>query len=153
MMRSVLIALALLAASIAPAAAQYVPQGSYQQSCVDIRSDGNMLRARCTAPNGQLIFSQFQIGSCRGGDIANRNGYLACNNQNGYNPGPGPNWRLPAGSYQQSCRNLSAYQGVLSGQCTASNGAWIRSSLQWYRCVPGADIANINGRLECLAYR
>ena len=149
------LASALVFAALAPAGAQFVPQGSYQQSCVDIRSNGNTLSARCTAPNGQRIHSTFQIGTCRGGDVANVNGYLRCNGGGGghypgYGPGFGP---VPGGSYQSSCRNTRMNGGVLSAQCTATNGQWIGSSLAVNRCRPGTDIANVNGRLSCLAYR
>jgi hypothetical protein len=153
------LAAALIVAGLAPAAAQYVPPGSYQQSCVDIRTNGNQLFAKCTAPNGRYIGSSIQLGSCRGGDIANSNGYLRCNGGGGgggyYPPhnGGGYYGRVPQGSYQASCRNVYMNGSMLSAQCTATNGAWTNSSLQVNRCQPGTDIANINGRLNCLAYR
>src|SRR6202161_3507742 len=62
-----------------PASAQTIPGGSYQQSCSNVRIRGDQLTASCTAPNGTRMRSSIALGSCRGGDIANSNGQLACN--------------------------------------------------------------------------
>ena len=148
--------LALILAGLTPAVAQYAPGGSYQQSCNDIRMHGNAVSARCTAPNGQYVHSRLAL-PCYG-DIANNNGYLRCNGNGGggggFYPGrPGGGGYGPPGSYQSSCRNSHMQGGMLSAECTATNGAWIRSSLAVNRCRPGTDIANVNGRLSCLNYR
>jgi hypothetical protein len=137
----------------------YAPSGSYQQSCVNIRVYGNELSGSCTAPNGQRIQSTTNLG-CNG-DIVNRNGYLACNGAGGGgyypNPGypsyPGYNGRPPSGSYQASCQRVYLRDGILSATCTAANGQLITSSLAVHRCRPDSDIANIDGRLDCLQYR
>ncbi len=139
------LAAALVIAGLAPASAQFVPSGSYQQSCRNIRVNGNQLIANCTSPNGQHIRSSINVG-CRG-DIANVNGYLQCHG-GGYGPGYGGGHRVPPGSYQGSCRNVYMQGGTLSAQCTAPNGQYIGSSLFVNQCR-GADIANINGRLSC----
>lgn len=55
-----------------------LPGGSYQQSCINARMNGSTLSASCTAPNGNRVYSSLDVRRCRGGDIANRNGYLGC---------------------------------------------------------------------------
>lgn len=153
------VVMALVLGVLTPAMAQYAPGGSYQQSCTHVRVRGNMLSARCSAPSGQRIHSSVPL-PCRG-DISNSNGYLRCNG-GGYYPHPGgrpPFGRppgmgsLPPGSYQSSCRNVYANGGIVTAECTATNGAWIRTSIDVNRCRPSTDIANVNGRLNCLAYR
>src|ERR1700682_814327 len=70
--------LSLSAAMLAPASAQVIPSGSYQQSCQNVRMRGDMLVARCNGPQG-LVGTSIDPRSCRGGDIVNRDGQLACN--------------------------------------------------------------------------
>ena len=82
--------LGLAATALAPASAQAIPSGSYQQSCTNIRVRGDQLIARCTNPRGVAVRSSIALNSCRGGDIVNSNGQLACNsNGNGYGNGNG----------------------------------------------------------------
>ena len=52
--------------------------GSYQSSCTNVYVNGGTLTASCTSPNGQRITSSINPAQCRGGDIANVNGRLAC---------------------------------------------------------------------------
>jgi hypothetical protein len=132
----------------------YAPGGSYQQSCVNVRVYGGELTAACTAPNGQYIRSSIRLG-CNG-DIANNNGYLRCNGNGGYYPPPvypGYSGRPPSGSYEGSCQGVYLEDGILTATCSATNGQLITSRLAVHRCRPDSDIANINGRLECLFYR
>ena len=170
---SSLVGLSLAAASLAPAAAQYAPSGSYQQSCTNIRVSGNELIARCTNPQGQRVRSTIALDSCRGGDIVNSNGQLACNGGgygrrhrgNGYgnggygngngngnygygNNGYGNNGYAPGGSYQQSCNNVRMNGGTLTASCPSGNGQWLTSSIDPRACR-GIDITNRNGRLNC----
>ena len=170
---STIVGASLAAASIAPAAAQWAPSGSYQQSCTNIRVQGGELIARCTNPQGQRVRSMIALGSCRGGDIANSNGQLVCNggngygrrrgngygygngNGNGYGNGNGTgygngygNGYATGGSYQQSCRNVVMNGGMLTATCPSGNGNWITSSIDPRSCR-GTDIANRNGRLNC----
>ena len=87
---SLLAGLGLAATALAPASAQGIPSGSYQQSCTNIRVRGDQLSARCTNPQGAVVRSTIAINSCRNGDIVNSNGQLACNrtgNGNGYGYG------------------------------------------------------------------
>jgi hypothetical protein len=85
---SLLAGLGLAATALAPASAQSIPSGSYQQSCTNIRVRGDQLTARCTNAQGTAIRSSIAVGSCRNGDIVNSNGQLACN-RNGYGNGYG----------------------------------------------------------------
>lgn len=89
---SLLAGLGLAATALAPASAQAIPSGSYQQSCTNIRVRGDQLFARCTNAQGTAIRSSIDLDSCRNGDIVNSNGQLACNrngngNGNGYGNG------------------------------------------------------------------
>src|SRR5262245_4865847 len=54
----------------------------------------------------------------------------------------------PAGSYQQSCRDITAGGGILVATCR-KGGAWNYTTLSDYRDCDG-DIANVNGRLTCV---
>ena len=55
-----------------------VPAGSYQASCNNVHMAGNgVLRATCSAPNGQSITSTLNVRACSN-DIRNDNGYLRC---------------------------------------------------------------------------
>jgi hypothetical protein len=164
-------AVALAALAFGTASAQYVPPGSYQQSCTNIHVRGNMLIANCNAPRGGTVRSSIAVDGCRRGDIANMNGQLTCNRNgygqrtrgngqgygnngygnNGYgNNGYGNNGYgrgLPPGSYQNSCTNATMNGGVLSANCPG-NGTRYNSSINAGACR-GGDIANINGRLQC----
>jgi CVNH domain len=80
--------LGLAASALAPASAQAVPSGSYQQSCTNIRVRGNQLTARCTNTQGVAVRSTIALNSCRNGDIGNSNGQLTClGANNGYGNG------------------------------------------------------------------
>jgi CVNH domain len=73
-----MLGVSLLAASIAPAGAQTVPSGTYQQSCTNIHTRGDQLIANCTSSQGGRVRSSIALDSCRG-DIANSDGQLTCN--------------------------------------------------------------------------
>ena len=54
----------------------------------------------------------------------------------------------PGGSYRQSCRDIEQRYGqMITAECQARDGSWVRTSLDTDNC--NADIANINGRLVC----
>jgi hypothetical protein len=175
---SLIAGLGLAATALAPASAQGIPSGSYQQSCTNIRVRGDQLTARCTNPQGVAVRSSIALNSCRGGDIVNSNGQLACNNNGngygrrhrrdgdnggynnggynngGYNNGNGGynngryGNRNVSGSYQSSCTNVYMNGSTLTASCTAPNGQRITSSINPAQCR-GGDIANVNGRLAC----
>jgi hypothetical protein len=173
-----MLGVSLLAASIAPAGAQTVPSGSYQQSCTNVHVRGDQLVANCTSSQGGRVRSSIALDSCRG-DIANYNGQLTCNVDNsgngyrhnhrngqygngnngngngngngnyGYGNGNGNyGGSAPSGSYQQSCRNPQMRGGLLTATCPESNGNLLTTSLNVRQCG-GTDIANRNGRLSC----
>jgi hypothetical protein len=56
------------------------------------------------------------------------------------------NW--PGGSWQASCRNARVNGDQFSAQCTATNGAWVFSSVSMRGC-PGRQFGNSNGQLFC----
>lgn len=56
----------------------YAPSGSYQQSCRNIQMSGGTLTASCPTGNGSYTTTSINPRSCRGADIANRNGQLVC---------------------------------------------------------------------------
>lgn len=71
--------LAGLLSSTTVAYARQVPQGSYAQSCRDIRMVDGTLLAFCRQPDGRWDMSALaRVGTCVG-DIGNKNGVLACN--------------------------------------------------------------------------
>lgn len=55
---------------------------------------------------------------------------------------------LPGGSYQRSCRDLTAFNGRLYGRCQSSNGQMVDSEIN-HRACPRGRVENINGRLQC----
>ena len=140
----------------------YIPAGSYQQSCQNIRVRGNRLRAECTNTSGQWVASSLQLNQCRGGDIANYNGQLTCARNGGYGRGNGYYGRgsgyyggggfngTPGGSYQQSCQNIRMNGSVLTASCTNYQSQYVQSYLDVSRCARNDDIANVNGQLRCM---
>jgi len=142
----------LMAAVVAPAVAQAVPQGSYQQTCSNARVSGDRLEAECTDAGGYLVRTSIDLDSCRSGDIGNVDGNLRCLPRN-QNVRPDnrtfENGGLPSGSYQQSCNNVSFQAGRLSATCSNPNGQPIASSLDIDSCRPDSDIVTVYGRLAC----
>jgi len=122
-----------------------LPSGSYQQSCRGASMRGSILSAQCPGRSGAPQFSSIDVNACRGRDIANDNGRLACSGGGGVRP---PEPSLPNGSYQQSCRGASMRGSILSAQCPGRSGAPQFSSIDVRSCQ-GRDIANDNGRLAC----
>jgi hypothetical protein len=106
---SLLAGLGLAATALAPAGAQTIPSGSYQQSCTNIHVRGTELIARCTNPQGARVRSSIELNSCRRGDIVNANGQLACN-RNGYGRGGGyNNGGYNNGGYNNGGNNNGGY--------------------------------------------
>jgi hypothetical protein len=139
---SILALLVLTEALAAPASAAKAPNGSYRQSCSNIKvknasSSKARLTADCRDYKGRYRSSDLRYKQCRA-DIANINGQLAC-----WGPGPRP----PRGSWSQNCRNGYVQSGVLHADCQRRNGAWWRASIKINRCSRG--IANIDGQLRC----
>jgi hypothetical protein len=58
--------------------------------------------------------------------------------------GMGRGQSIPSGSYQQSCKNISVGDQVLSANCQDSDGKWEATQLRDYQSC-GNDIMNDNG--------
>ena len=139
--------LAGLAASV-PAKAD-TPPGSYRQTCKNIKTSGSTLRARCKDGEGNYRDSELSNYYQCQNDIQNNNGYLQCgggSGQYGYNQQW--NGNVPAGSYQQTCRNVEVRGRSIWAECQDGNGNWRGSELpNADRCT--GEIQNINGNLQC----
>lgn len=128
-----------------------VPNGSYTQTCQDIRIHGDDLEARCQTTDGnwhKTKLDKFQ--DCRG-DVANENGDLHCVN-GGYAPGYQGGYRggVVGGSYTQTCKDIKSHGDRLQARCKTVNGDWANTSLDDYRKCHG-QIVNDNGNLRCVA--
>ncbi|NBB65948.1 hypothetical protein GVN18_42555 [Pseudomonas sp. ODNR1LW] len=60
------------------ASGRALPVGAYRETCRQISLNGDRLRARCIAKDGQSISSTLSVRSCQGARIENDNGRLAC---------------------------------------------------------------------------
>jgi hypothetical protein len=146
-MRSVSMAAAVLVGAIVawqavPAQAQNVPNGSYRQSCREIRMEGrDDLVATCRRVNGNWRYTKIDIDRCRGRDITNDNGRLRCGDG-------GDRYRMPRGSWTQSCRNADIRGDDLYAQCRGRDGRWHNTRIDLDRC-PGRGLMNDNGELRC----
>lgn len=63
-------------------------------------------------------------------------------------PWNGPFDELPDGSYQRSCRDLTAFNGRLYARCQAPGGGLVDSDIDVGACARGR-VENIDGRLRC----
>ena len=77
-----------------PAQAQYMPQGSYLQTCRDVGVQGDTLFAVCRTVDGRGQRAQLPGVSRCVGDIGNNNGNLQCSYAGG---GPAPYGQAPYG--------------------------------------------------------
>jgi hypothetical protein len=119
-------------------AAQDIPQGSYQQTCRNIRVRGNTLSAKCQTSGGNWVRASLGDADRCVGDITNVEGQLTCNRINA----------APEGTYTQSCKNIRVRYGTLSARCKTMNGQWVDSSLQRFNDCQGG-IGNFDGQLRC----
>lgn len=113
------------------------PKGTYQNSCKNIRVDGNQLKAKCEKRNGSWNSTKINYKKCKG-DISNNNGELSCN---------GGGSKIPKGSYRDTCRDSYVEGGRLYSQCKKKNGSWNKTSINYKNC--NKDIKNDNGKLSC----
>jgi hypothetical protein len=131
-------------------AAQDVPSGSYRQSCKDIGTNGSTLYATCRNANGDWQSSQLQEVQRCAGDVGNNNGFLSCEMRpEEYQPAR-QGWQngVPAGTYVQTCQDISTNGNTLEARCDTGSGSWNRTSLQNIdECTGGID--NLYGRLTC----
>lgn len=145
--------------------------GTYQDTCQNVRWDGSVLHAQCQTSDGGWRNSSIDSRNCGGGQILNINGRLACGQvNNGYQQPYGyqqaPNGRpydydrdrgyanqgwqggLPPGDYQLTCQNMSMNGDRLEARCEKRDGGWRNTSLDdVQRC--SSPIVNNNGRLSC----
>lgn len=137
-----------------------VPNGSYLQTCRDIRAVGNTLEAVCAVGNGDWISSSLRnIDQCISG-IENLYGHLGCTKEKyvgeitttyyypaGHKRGYVQSG-LPAGSYLDTCSDAHISGSTLVATCQKGDGSWRRSSLHYFsEC--SSSVENINGRLAC----
>lgn len=124
-----------------------LPAGSYRQSCRNARMESrDDLVAECRRRNGNYRYSKIDIDKCRGRDIANDDGHLQCGDYR-YGGDYG-HYKMPAGSWQQSCRNAHIVRDDLLAECRQRDGDWVRTSIDLDDCR-GQQIYNDNGRLRC----
>ncbi|MDK2746991.1 MAG: CVNH domain-containing protein [Brevundimonas sp.] len=60
------------------ASGRALPVGSYRETCRNISLNGDRLRARCIAKDGQSVASTLSVRTCRGAQVRNDNGRLTC---------------------------------------------------------------------------
>src|SRR2546423_1836879 len=113
------------------------PQGSYLQSCQNIRTHGDRLSARCKTKDGNWRDTSMDDYRRCTTDIGNDDGNLRCSTggrqYNGYG--------RPQGSYLQSCQDIRTHGHRLTARCPAKDGSWRDTSMDDYdRCT--TDIGN-----------
>ncbi len=132
-----------------------VPGGDYQQTCRDIRTNGNLLQARCQKRDGGWRTTSLDTRSCRS-QVINDDGYLRCTQGGGGRPGygrppyGGGGWGggIPPGDYRQTCNNIRVSGQRLDASCQKADGSWRNTSLNnFQRC--GDLISNVDGHLRC----
>ena len=146
------------------------PNGSYVQTCNNVRVKGDDLHATCQTRDGSWHDTKLDdFNKCRG-DIMNDNGNLRCvaggAPYGGYGGGPGygnagyggpgyPGGPAPVsgpfyGSYVQTCRDMRVSGDDLHASCQTRDGNWRNTKLDDYNNCRG-DIMNDNGKLRCVA--
>jgi len=117
------------------------PRGSYSESCREIHTEGNSLRAFCQTVSGNWVATSINDYDRCVGEIVNDDGRLDCTRRGGR--------LVPAGSYVQSCRNVYVRGDNLRAMCQNRDGRWVWSELHdWDDCRRG--IVNENGNLRCV---
>src|SRR5438270_43418 len=130
-----------------------LPNGSYTQTCQEVRVHGDDLEARCQTTDGKWHKSKLDdFQKCRG-DVANDNGSLRC--VSGVAPGYPVDYRGgPVGvigtPYTQSCKDIKSHGDRLEARCKTVNGDWQNTSIDDYRKCHG-QIVNQDGNLRCVA--
>lgn len=102
---------------VSAAQAQGVPQGSYLQSCSEIRMRGDTLVAYCRRPDGYANWTWInQVHRCRG-DIVNAGGWLTCT-FGGPQAGPPPHGGPPGPGdrRRERCEQLHRESAQLRNQ-------------------------------------
>jgi hypothetical protein len=122
-----------------PAPVHSQPAGSYQASCRNSRVANDVLQSSCRDKNGNYHDTSLaQVSRCIG-QISNDNGVLRC-------PSYGA---IPAGTYQQKCRNSRVDGDVLYSSCLDTHGAYKDTSLAQVSHCAASSILNDDGALHC----
>ena len=133
------------------AEARWAPGGSYEDSCTNVRFDGDTLTASCRRHNGTWKNTWLpNADNCDGNIVPNDNGQLECA---GYHD---RDWYRdnsdggPSGSYERNCTNIRMDGYTLKATCQRNNGSWRWTELEdAYDC--DGHIANYDGHLVCRA--
>lgn len=114
------------------------PNGSYADTCRNLKVSGTTLFANCATRQGVGTNTHLRaFRTCRG-DISNLDGQLRCDN----------GLPAPGGSYSQICQNSFNNSGELSAFCRKRNGQGIWTRLDKFATCRG-DIGNHDGSLGC----
>jgi len=129
---------------------EWLPRGSYRETCRSERVVENTLTAECVDRNGRWRYTELASYRSCVGDIANANGRLACRRygDDGGDDDDGQ-YDLPGGNWRYSCANYRVYGFVLYAHCRDAYGSWRETSIDLNRCR--GDVSNLNGRLVCAA--
>lgn len=140
------------------ASAQGVPDGSYLDTCTNVRMRGDTLSATCQTRNGRTTQSSLRDAMDCSGGIENINGRLACSGQGGpYHGGErfgasdgygSDGGYVPNGSYLRSCTDVSVSGDTLYANCRTRSGGMVQSELRGIQRYQGGDISNCNGTLR-----
>ena len=113
---------------------------------------GSTFSAECRRDDDSWARSSIDLNQCSGGAVANQNGSLVCEGNNGqYNNGQYNNGRygnaMPGGSWRNSCTNASLQNGVLYASCQTGHG-YNRTQIRPSQCRSRA-VLNRGGNLQC----
>lgn len=145
-MKLLAVAALVLGLAAGAASAQSLPDGSYRQSCSNLRFDGVVLQADCKTNGQSFRHSAIRVGACPGQKFENNNGVLICDRT-----GAAPSGNRPPGSYLATCRNIARDGALLQARCKDRNGGWHVSAIDPRSC--NDDIGNDDGKLVCQARR
>lgn len=110
-------------------------EGSYRQSCTNIRIEFSELRATCRDVHGNWHEARlYDPYRCYGG-IDNLNGSLSCST-------------IPRGSYRETCFNVATSGDTLYATCRRIDGAYVSTHLLRFTSCR-SEIWNDNGQLRC----
>ena len=134
--------------------AQYgLPGGDYKETCQNIRMYGERLYAACEKRDGGWRNTSIDVDNCPQDRFINDDGHLRCavgGSYHRYRDGDdyGGGYRLPPGSYKESCQNIRVQGETLYATCQKRNGGWHDTSLNDFDDCR-SPIFNRNGHLGC----
>lgn len=128
----------------------WLPRGSYQETCRRARVEEDTLTAECVDRNGRWRYTELQsFRSCRS-DIRNVNGMLQCrraSDDGDDDDADDDAYDLPGGNWRVTCRKPRLYGSVLYTECRDRNGSWRETTIDLDQC--DGDVENRGGRLAC----